>query len=163
MGYLVLFGIIDVWSFLFCLVENLKQSLHLGENVFEVSFSSYRQYLGVGRFSGHNMGTYVGVPPSSALFQLSFLPTQPFFHIFSQVPPTQPSTNSALDQLSPSFSQLSSMFPQLSPFPTQPFSNSVLLKMRWGGLQDGGCGGRSPPLGERLCKKSPRTEFIVSF
>jgi hypothetical protein len=54
-----LFGIIDVWSFLFCLVENLKQSLHLGENVFEVSFSSYRQYLVLGGFSGYKKGTYV--------------------------------------------------------------------------------------------------------
>ena len=47
--------------------------------------------------------------PNSALSQL--FPTQPFFHLFSQVPPTQTSTNSALDQRSPSFSQLSPMLP----------------------------------------------------
>ncbi len=114
-----------------------------------------------------------GFPPAqpfsnSALSQLSL-----FFTFFTSAPnsaldqlsprPTQPSTNSALPFPNSALCSLNSALAQSSSFPTQPFSNSALLEMRCGGLQDGGFGGRGPPLGGRLCKKSPRTEFIVSF
>ncbi len=89
----------------------------------------------------------------SALSQLS-----PFWHFFTSAP------NSALDKLSPSFFQLSPMFPQVSPRSTQPFLNSALfqlslLEMRWGASGWGvwmGLGGVAPPLGGRLSKKSDR-------
>ena len=93
------------------------------------------------------------VPSSSALFQLRPLPTHPFFSHFFTSAPTQPSTNSALPFPNSALCSLNSALAQRSPFPTQPCSNSALLEMRWGGLQDGGFGGRRPPLRGRLCKK----------
>ncbi len=70
-----------------------------------------------------------GFPPSSAFFQLSPHPTQPFFSALARLSPrpTQPSPNSALFFLK--FPQLSPVFPQLSPRQTRllPYSALVFL------------------------------------